>query len=194
LFTFDQFSTDVNLADGQHPVWWKIINFGPKGHYEGNITYKNQFAFILPQNDEDEIISASTYVDIKPGQSTTLTKPDPQIYQFSTPVVAEELGDRLVRAVNGSGKSQDIGFGIHANPGRGPTPVLYFKGVREDQHVEAQFTPFLRLYITTSLETTIIRATSTQLVWSQNLDQLDDDHTFWALTRNSEGLYQVTKA
>ena len=58
----------------------------------------------------------------------------------------------------------------------------------------AQFTPLLRLYIATSLDTPIIRATNTQLVWSQNLAQLDDDHTFWALTRNSEGLYQVTPA
>ncbi|KAF7971954.1 hypothetical protein HWV62_19419 [Athelia sp. TMB] len=49
LFTFDQPPTGVDPAEG---------------HYEGNITYKNQFAFIIPQNDEDEIISASTYVDI----------------------------------------------------------------------------------------------------------------------------------
>ncbi|KAF7971955.1 hypothetical protein HWV62_19421 [Athelia sp. TMB] len=86
-------------------------------------------------------------------------------------------------------------LGIHASPpGRGPTPVLYFEGVREDNTVAVQFNPLLRLYIATSLDTPIIHVTNTQLAWSQNLNDLDDDHTFWALTRNSEGVYQVNPA
>ncbi|KAG1812560.1 uncharacterized protein BJ212DRAFT_1483170 [Suillus subaureus] len=181
-----------SLYQDRFPVVWKVSKFGKTGAYRAQATYTNQLAFSKAQITDGNFISAGTSIQVNVGQKTKLTEAR-DVYSFSTP---EAGSSGFVQAVNNTGALQDIAVGFLNKGDFMPTPALYFDEVGDGSQVTAQFTPILRVYITTDYqETAIIRgAIETPAIWSQDLTGLAE-HTTWNLKRDVvSGRYTLTHA
>ncbi|KAG1864409.1 hypothetical protein F4604DRAFT_1024389 [Suillus subluteus] len=181
-----------SLYKDRFPVVWKVSKFGKSGAYRAQATYTNQPAFSKAQVTHWNFISAETSVKVDVGQKTTLTEAD-DVFSFSSP---QQGSSGFVQALNNTGVVQDIAVGFLNKGDLMPTPALYFDEVGDGSHVTAQFTPILRVYITSDYqETAIIRgAIETPVIWSQDLSGLAE-HTNWNLTRDGvTGRYKIVRA
>ncbi|KAG1846390.1 hypothetical protein DFJ58DRAFT_915380 [Suillus subalutaceus] len=181
-----------SLYKDRFPVVWKVSKFGKSGAYRAQATYTNQLAFSKAQVTHWNFISAGTSVKVNVGQKTTLTEAD-DVFSFSSP---QQGSSGFVQALNNTGVIQDIAVGFLNKGDLMPTPALYFDDVGDGSHVTAQFTPILRVYITSDYqETAIIRsAIETPVIWSQDLSGLAE-HTNWNLTRDGvTGRYKIVRA
>ncbi|KAG2037052.1 hypothetical protein BDR03DRAFT_958409 [Suillus americanus] len=176
------------------PVVWKVTKFGKTGSYMSQVTYTNQLAFAKGQVVDGNYITAATSISINAGQKTILTGQDDDHYVFSTPPVAGAPG--FVQAMNKTGLIQDLAVGFLNKGDFTPTPALYFHDIGDGSQVTAQFTPILRVYITSDYqETAILRgAIDTPAIWTQDLTGLAE-HTNWNLKRDTlTGRYTLSHA
>ncbi|KAG2153862.1 hypothetical protein DEU56DRAFT_751559 [Suillus clintonianus] len=200
MLTFD--ANIKGLYEESFPVVWKVSTFGETGEYTTSflancpysvsVTYTNQLAFSKPQVVNESIVGAETCVDINVGEKTSLTKTD-DVFRFSTP---EKGATGFLQAMNNTGTTQDFAVGFETPGELMPKPALFFGGVGDGGHVTAQFTPILRVYVTSDYqETAIIRgAIDTPAIWKQNLAGLADSTT-WNLNRDLvTGHYTITQA
>ncbi|KAG2037053.1 hypothetical protein BDR03DRAFT_958420 [Suillus americanus] len=151
-----------------------------------------RLAFSKGQVVDGNFISAGTSVQINVGQKTKLTEARGD-YSFSTP---EAGSSGFLQAVNNTGAIQDIAVGFHNKGDLMPTPALYFDEVGDGSQVTAQFTPILRVYITSDYqETAILRgAIDTPAIWTQDLAALAEITT-WNLKRDTgTGHYTIVRA
>ncbi|KAG2037051.1 hypothetical protein BDR03DRAFT_958400 [Suillus americanus] len=182
------------LYEDFFPVVWKVTKFGKTGSYMSQVTYTNQLAFAKGQVVDGNYITAATSISLNAGQKTTLTGQDDDHYTFSTPPVAGAPG--FVQALNKTGLIQDLAVGFLNKGDFAPTPALYFHDIGDGSQVTAQFTPILRVYITSDYqETAILRgAINTPAIWTQDLTGLAPNTT-WNLKRDTlTGRYTLTHA
>ncbi|KAG1846391.1 hypothetical protein DFJ58DRAFT_843470 [Suillus subalutaceus] len=181
-----------SLYKDRFPVVWKVSKFGKSGAYRAQATYTNQLAFAKAQLTDGNFISAGTSVKVNVGQKTTLTEAN-DVFSFSSP---QQGSSGFVQALNNTGAIQDIAVGFLNKGDFMPTPALYFDEVGDGSHVTAQFTPILRVYITSDYqETSIIRgAIETPVIWKQDLSVLAEN-TVWNLKRDGvTGRYTISHA
>ncbi|KAG1864412.1 hypothetical protein F4604DRAFT_1928864 [Suillus subluteus] len=142
---------------------------------DGRATYTNQLAFSKTQVVNGNVISAGTCVKINPPQAGT---------------------SGVLQAVNKTGAVQDLAVGFLNKGDLMPTPALYFNEVGDESSVKAQFTPILRVYITSDFqETAILRgAIDTPAIWTQDLAALAENTTWNLKHDTATGRYTVVQA
>ncbi|KAG2146200.1 hypothetical protein DEU56DRAFT_786802 [Suillus clintonianus] len=175
------------------PVVWKVSTFKDKGPYSMSVSYSNDLAFAKAQVANGNLISASTYSKLKPGQQTTLTMGDDSLFSFSEPVAGTP---GLLKATNKTGLIQEIAVGFF-NPldTFKPFPALYFKQVGDNSHVMAKWKPVLRVYLESEYQesSVLVGAIDTDAIWSQDLHALSQN-TVWDLTWDAAtGHYTLTQ-
>jgi hypothetical protein len=179
------------LYEDFFPIVWKVSTFGKEGAYRAQATYTNQLAFSKAQVVNGNLISAGTCVKINDSEKTTLTQAN-DVYHFSAPQAGTS---GILQAENKTGAVQDIAVGFMNKGDLMPTPALYFNDVGDGSSVKAQFTPILRVYVTSDYqETAILRgAIDTPAIWTQDLAALAESTT-WTLKRDmATGHYSIVQ-
>ncbi|KAH6904575.1 hypothetical protein BKA70DRAFT_1431885 [Coprinopsis sp. MPI-PUGE-AT-0042] len=196
LLTFDDLETNDRLFVDCFPVCFKVIGFGAEGACEASIEYQSQLAFIKPQVNKKDIVSASTHVKIDLGQQTTLAisaPGPPTTYKFTKPTQGS-LGNIVV--TNKTDDKCEMGVGFIAPDGTVSTSLLYKAnefGV--DNELVAEFTPVLRGYITSAYkQNQVLRAAiQTTCLFRQDLAQLNAS-TNWNIRRAANGKWSIVQA
>ncbi|KAG1812557.1 uncharacterized protein BJ212DRAFT_1301531 [Suillus subaureus] len=180
------------LYEDFFPIVWKVSTFGKTGAYRAQATYTNQLAFSKAQVVNGNVISAGTCAKLNDGEKTTLTRTN-DVYHFSS---AQAGTSGVLQAVNKTGAVQDLAIGFMNKGDLMPTPALYFNEVGDESSVKAQFTPILRIYVTSDYqETAILRgAIDTPAIWTQDIAALAEN-TIWNLKRDTAtGRYTIVQA
>ncbi|KAG2072238.1 hypothetical protein BDR04DRAFT_415729 [Suillus decipiens] len=192
MLTFD--ADMKGLYEDFFPVVWMVSKFGKTGTYDLQATYTSQLAFSRPQVDDGgyKITEAAVSVKINVGEKTSLTESN-DIYYFSTP---QPGTPDVLQAVNNTGAIQDIALGFISQGDLVPQSVLCFSGVGDGRQATAQFTPVLRLYITSDYqENAIIRSAITPpAIWSQDLTGLAKSTTWTLKYDAASGHYTLVQS
>ncbi|KAG1865994.1 hypothetical protein F4604DRAFT_1682985 [Suillus subluteus] len=172
-------------------VMLALINGDLKGLYKdffpivwkAQATFTNQLAFSKAQVVNGNVISAGTCVKINDSEKTTLTQAN-DVYHFSPPQAGTS---GILQALNKTGVVQDLVVSFLNKGDLMPMPVLYFNEVgshipkrRDESSVKTQFTPILRVYITSDYQETAILqgAIDTPAIWMQDLTVLAKNTTW----------------
>jgi len=197
MLTFDDLATNPKLFTDCFPVCFKVIGFGASGENDASITYQSQLAFIKPQVDSNDIVSASIFGKIDPGQETELqisSKGPPETFKFSTPVTASSKNN-LIAVTNKIGQKCEMGVGFITKSGEPSISLLFQENsFGSDNVLSAQYTPVLRGYIRSDFqENQVIRAEiKTDALFKEDLNKLEDE-THWLISRSPEGKYSIQK-
>ncbi|KAF7973374.1 hypothetical protein HWV62_15465 [Athelia sp. TMB] len=192
VWTFDDIKSNPRLYKDQLPVCFMSCTFEAQGEYWVEFNYNSQLSFTRPQVINNKILGAGAYVDINAGQQTTLTAIN--VPQFSDAVDDATLPYGFFKAVNKSGKLQNIAVATRIDPEGQPIPVLFFQNVEHASSVETTFIPVLRLHAFSEYpKTAIIREpTDSLVIWSQDLARLSKEKNSFVITRDARGTFHVT--
>ncbi|KAF9237977.1 hypothetical protein BU15DRAFT_75587 [Melanogaster broomeanus] len=111
MFTFDK--QNHPLYAGEFPVCWKVIRFPATGQCSAKMTFQSQYVYAKPDVDANRIVGNSAYVPLSVGDTTTLSKSDAGVYDFSKPT--KGVGGHM-QAVNACPSSESLALAYSGMP------------------------------------------------------------------------------
>jgi len=193
LLVFDNTGMSGQYRD-VFPVAWRVSPFGATGTYISKFTYNSEFGFARAQINSEDIVEASAFTHINPGEKTTLEAQDGG-FQFTTPRPIQPPSPNMV-VINATVKRQNIGFGVFDRPARPPQTVLLFDHVNAGSSVQmGQFRPIISAYINAEYkEGQILRAQPrVPVILKESLADLDEDTTWQLKYNQGTGQYRLER-
>ncbi|KAF9218333.1 hypothetical protein BS17DRAFT_809362 [Gyrodon lividus] len=185
VFVFD---AGGRVYTDYYPVVLRVSTFGAQGCYATSFRYTNQLSFVKPQGSgfedmdkdghNDEVTIAATWVEVDPGQQTTLTLND-LTCRFSEPTSRTSPN---MEVTNKTGWKQDIAIGFRRKKGTLPQSAWLFPDIGDGYNVTTNFTPLVRAYVAIGYqENQVLRTPFSQsAIWEQDLGALPPN-TDWML-------------
>ncbi|KAB5592341.1 hypothetical protein CTheo_4222 [Ceratobasidium theobromae] len=174
MLVFEPPKTDKLFRD-QFPVVWKVITFRAKGNAKAMVKYVNRLAFGYAQIDQDNLVDAAAWVEVKSGDICRITG-GPGQKRFGE--VTRGNNTRLLVCKNSTDNrvSLSVGFISGDGPNQRYEPTLVWTGVGSKSNVSAQFTPTVTAYVTRDYKSSeMLRGeVETSAIWTCNINEIDD--------------------
>jgi hypothetical protein len=187
LFTFQP--PTPGLFKDFIPLAWRVAKLAAKGNQTALVTYVNQLIFTRAQVTSGNFVSSGSWTNIDLKQATNLKADDQGTFFFDDPT---PIPENNIRCTNKTKARQNISTGFNNN--NQPNSVLVFKDVGNNSSVQVEFTPVLKIYISSDYqETEILRGNiqNEDPLWSQNIAGLGESTTL-TLTKDAEtGEYKL---
>jgi len=176
------------------PVAWRVSPFGATGTYMSKVTYNSELGCTGAQINSEDIVEASAFTHINPGEKTTL-EGQGGAYRFTHPSPIQPPSPNMV-VKNATSERQNIGFGVFDRPARPPQTVLLFDHINPEHSVQiGQFHPIISAYINAEYkEGQILRAQPrVPVILKQSLADLDEDTTWQLKYNQGTGQYRLER-
>ncbi|KAG9085641.1 hypothetical protein FRC06_003525 [Ceratobasidium sp. 370] len=157
----------------QYPVVWKVITFRARGHGKASVKYVNRLGFGYAQTDEDNLVGAAAWVEVRSGDVTRVIG-GPNEKRFGDTTKREDT--KLLVCKNNSSSRADLSIA--------------------GSNITAQFAPVITAFVTRQYQTSqLLRgAVETDAIWECNLNELDHV-TGWNFVEDSaSGAFTIERA
>lgn len=156
------------------------------------VVYVNQLLVLSPQFDNGSSVRPTLWVNITPGEQTTLVQEGPGL-KFNRPV--KQIG-RPITVENKTGVIVDFAIGF-VDEERRPTPLVMFPDIGDKSSISTEFFPVLQASITSGYAEGdapegATEETNASPFWTQDL-RLLRDQSDWTFERDPiSGRYGFT--
>ncbi|CAE6478036.1 unnamed protein product, partial [Rhizoctonia solani] len=200
IFTFEPPTSQPHrLFKDQFPVVWKVVTFRAEGPgRSGNVTIRcpSLFAFGYARIDQNNLVDSTPWVEVRSGDISSITGgPSQRHFEENT----KDNGTKLLTCKNNTDgpANLSIGFIRGSDTHQRYEPTFVWTGVRTGSSITAEFSPILSAYLADDpyKATQMLRGEiSTDAIWTQNLDDLDDSTGWYVTEDDRSGAFNIQNA